>query len=387
MNIDHHKFSLKYVEIIEDVLHLGESESIRPVPEARVEELSRRLYTHFSVWQRGALNSLRNSDQNIVFHFGNSDRLTETLEYSPLYADHVVLQDLIFRQLQTRTTPAKKLMRIKPVINEIIKWKPLIEEGRVSIVPSPRYWDDQIEEHHMGLGPQERLFASPLYASVLLDCQPLTDVPTIERKLPKLAKSSMGEEIAKISVDQNAVSTEEIFEDEEFYRNTLSEFENNQVFDLLPNLIGSSPKNSNPELWCLKDPDPEQLSELSEDIHGFREWIHETIREIEEVDDASEIHEIVEVASEQAQKEYVTIHQERVEYRDQLGKQSIRVVFQSIPIVVGVTHQDILISMLSSTAGAGLTGIELYDLIKKWREGPSESHNSVFRVFNFFDKN
>lgn len=386
MDINEKQFSRKYIEILEDVLHTERDPSVRPNPESQVEELDRRLNSHFSVWQRGALESIREQNRSTVFHFGNSDQLSTTLDYAPLYVDHVVLQDLVHRQLQFRTSPEKKLMRIRPIAEEILSWKTLVEEGRMSIVPAPSYWDSRIEEQQAELEPSRRLFSSPLYASLLLNVKPFTDVPSLKRKLPKMAKGTIGREIAKISVEQTAVVPDDsLIDDPTYYQNEMANLGHDDVFDLLPNLLGNPNGRRTPELWCLRDPDPEQLHELSERFSGFRDRINETIRDIESVKNESEIGEIAEAASEELTREYEMIQEQRLQFRDEIGKQALRVVLQSIPIIVGMTHQDMLIGMLNASANGGLAGIELHKLYEKWTAEPPGTNNAVFQVFNYFE--
>lgn len=379
------RFSAKYVEIVADVLDLRGSRSVPADPEARVEELRERLENHFSIWHRGALESIRRRNASTAFHFGNSDRLSRTLEYAPVYVDHVVLQDLLYRQLQSRAAPEIQLRRILPVAREVCNWKSLIEDGRISIVPAPTYWDRRIREHHSRLPAEHRLFAAPLYASLLLDCSPMTDVPYLERKLPRIARGTIGKGIASSSARQTSVVPDDpLTHDEEFYRNELAALQHEDVFDLLPNLLGVAGTDDDPELWCLKDPDPDDVRRLADDVGAFRSRVHEVIREIEGIDDAAEIRAAVDVASEHVREEYESIQQRRSDYRRELGTDSLRVVLQSIPVLVGATHQDLLVALLSAGAGVGGAGLEVRRILERWRDGSPATDSSVFRVFEYF---
>ena len=385
MELDHQDFSIKYIEIVEDALNINQSSSLRPDPEARVNELTDRLETHFNIWQKGALKSIQRENQSIGFHFGNSNQLTKTLSYAPLYVDHVVLQDLILRQLQTHASPEIRLKRVQPLVQEVVNWKSLVEEGRVSIIPNPKFWDPVIEEHYSKLSADRRLFASPLYASILLDCSPLTDVPYLQRKLPNLARSTIGKGIAESGARQELLQGDHwLYDDPVYLENELSDLGYSDVFDLPPTLLGANDSRVDPEFWSLRDPDPDIVSELAEDVSGFREELHETVEEIQAVEE-DEIGEIVSSGAEDLQREYEQLIRQREDYRNRLERKSIQTIFQSAPIIVGATHQDFLISMLSSGAGVGTVALEIKELYELWQDGPPGENNCVFRVFDYFE--
>lgn len=387
MKLNAKQFSLEYIEIVDDVLDAGQVKR-NPRAISKVEELSGRLEAHFSVWQRGALESIQNRNDSVAFHFGNSDQLSKTLEYAPLYVDHVVLQDLIFRTLQRRDSPGNKLMRVRPLAEQLLSWKPLVEEGRVSIIPSPLFWDRQIQNHLQSVSPSSHQFAVPLYAALLLKCSPMTDVPTLARRLPEIAKSSVGQKVADISAsfEQNPTNRS-LDRDNIYYRNLVSNLQDGDVVDVLPLLLGNDRITEQPELWCLKNPDPDQLLELSSDIAGFREELNNTVNQIESSESVPDIFEVLEATSEQVIDEYERIKNERERYRRSLRRDSIKIVLQSVPLVVGLGHHDLLLSLLGTTSTAGLVGTQLQELYEKLNQEYPGENNAIFRTFNHFELN
>lgn len=378
MRVSEKEFSLKYIQIIEDVLDLHEVKH-NPRPKSKVEELSGRLEAHFSVWQKGALDSIQNRNDTVSFHFGNSNQLSTTLEYAPLYVDHVVLQDLVLRILQSKSLASKKLRRIRLIGDQLVSWRPLVEEGIVSIIPSPIFWDQHIEEHLTSLSTTNHQFAVPLYASLLLGCSPMTDVPELARELPNIANSSVGREIANTSAssDRSPNIQSNLSGDHVYYQNMISELQHGDVIDVLPLLLGNDRVTQNPELWCLKDPDPERLLELSSEFSGFRTELNSTVDQITSSTDHSDIYSILEQSSKQVTDEYMKIKRKRQRYRKSRGKDTIKIVLQSVPLLLGINSQD----MLLSVSGASLIGIQLQELYEKWDRDPPGENNTIFRTF------
>lgn len=385
MRLSAKQFSLKYIQIIDDVLDVGQV-SPNPRAESKVEELSDRLGAHFSIWQIGALESIQERNDSVAFHFGNSDDLSKTLEYAPLYVDHVVLQDLIYRILQDRGTAGKKLMEIRPIAEQLVSWRPLVEEGRVSLVPSPLSWDDRIENHLLSLSPSNHQFAVPLYASVLLGCSPMTDVPALARRLPDIAMSSVGQGVADVSATANRLrSTTPRHADSVYYRNRIAELQHGDVVDVLPLLLGNERVTKQPELWCLKDPDTDELLRLSADFRGFRDELNDIVNRVSTEEDVADIYDMLKSASERAESEYEMMKRERARYRRSLGKESVKVVLQSLPLVFGLSHHEMLASLLGTASSAGLLGAQFQELYEKWNQGLPNEDNALFRTFTHFE--
>lgn len=112
------------------------------------------------------------------FHYGYSPNLSETLKYAPLYTDHVILQDIVYRTLRgSRDRPPKERHdSVIAYIQNILNWEPLIQSGHVSIVPSPHLWSSEIRSFMNEIDSDERKICSqPPWAAGRFNATPFTD--------------------------------------------------------------------------------------------------------------------------------------------------------------------------------------------------------------------
>jgi hypothetical protein len=112
--MDHHSFTEQYLAIIRDTLRVqttDDGEKRYQWTEDTADELTRRLENHFNSFAEAAITAAREdaTESMYSFHYGYSPNLSETLKYAPLYTDHVILQDIVYRTLRgSRDRPPKE---------------------------------------------------------------------------------------------------------------------------------------------------------------------------------------------------------------------------------------------------------------------------------------
>lgn len=181
--MDHHSFAKQYLAIIHDTLRVqttNDGKQQYKWTEDTGDELTRRLENHFNSFAETAINAAREgaTESMYSFHYGLSPNLSETLKYAPLYTDHVILQDIVYRTLHGNRdgSPKERHDSVMPYIQNILEWEPLIESGYVSIIPSPHLWSSEIRSFITGVGSDERkICTQPLWAAGRFNATPFTD--------------------------------------------------------------------------------------------------------------------------------------------------------------------------------------------------------------------
>lgn len=367
--MNHHKFTQQYFDIIRDTLQItsGDSDEIHYYwDENTGEELTRRLENHMNAFTEDAIKAARQaaSDEMYSFHFGLSPHLNETLKYAPLYTDHVVLQDGVYRSLRnSRENPSKRERQmVLMYIKNIMKWGPLIESGHVSILPSPYLWSSEIRQFlsKIDTGPRQTC-TQPLLASNRLQTTPFTDAPEYGQHMSNLARTALmvnrSAETGEFQIqdptvfealEQGYVAGNSKQIDIEFVKDELDEM---KIINVASRLFGDLETES-PKLYYLNDASFQEVIELAEEFEGFRRIFNEILDDLV-MTEGGEVEEIVEKSPERIQEEYQQIEKSVSLRRDAiLGSAGVAGLAISLPLFVQLSPQD----LLTTSYGIGYFG-------------------------------
>lgn len=396
--MDVHEFSEEYIGILEEHFPL-EKEELGHNDQIDRVGLRHSLHSLFERKKHHVIADLQKKNRNrTAFHFGPSESITETLRCAPLYTDHVVTQDLLYRQIQFGPDIGGKLLdkRLFETAKEVINWKDFIKRGDVSIVPHPIFWDDEFRDEYVQLDGAERLYAPPLYAEGKVGITPMTDSKEITLQFYKAAGGQLGESIKDL-VSKGRFDNEFLVDKLDGYADEIHT--NPEVIDLLPRLLGMRDERNgagNPELpdmFKLTDLDPDELERKRDSIQGFREEIYNAVEEVQITSERDEVDEIIESLGTVVQETYEDA------VREVRGKQ-VREIKQgllrstghaaaagTVPLILGLTSGELYsiltlpqLVLTSGVAGATRFTESLLDANSASEENP------VFTVFNSFGR-
>jgi len=355
--MDHQRFTSQYVEIIEDVLNIETSSNgeVKYRWSSNVpRELSRRLENHFNTHSESAISSARAEaqEQRISFHYGFSPNLNETLKYAPLYTDHVVLQDIVYRTARREHTNSSVRDSILRYVGNIIKWKPLIEEGYVSILPSPHLWSSEIRNFMDSIDTEPRkICTQPLWAAGHFNATPFTDSRQYQNHTFEIvedarriqATSATGQVIkdptAARALDLGVQSRDG---DGLKYTEVDGELRQLSVLSVGSQLFGKQDEKDDADLFYVTDADYEEVIELAQEFEGFRSKFQEILEDIAQ-NDGDEVHEIVEKCPERIESDYEDIKREmNLKRKATLGTAGIAGLTMSLPVILNLSPRSLV---------------------------------------------
>ena len=348
--MDHRTFTEQYLAIIRDTLQPSETNNGQlsfDWDRDSADELARRLENHFDVNTGSAIESAREraEDNHYSYHFGHSPNLNETLKYAPLYTDHVVLQDIVYRTLRARHHRSDQQIKksVLTYVENIVQWEPLIKGGHLSILPSPHLWSEPIREYLEGIeSGAMQICTQPLLATDRLNTNPFTDAEDYSNKVKNLALAASelieAAETSKIDLVQN---------------NTWGPHETTEetrVLSVGSQMFGTDGETGR-DLYYLPDASYEEVIELATEFEGFRSCYNDIITDLVKTE-GGEVEDLVAQAPEKIESDYDDIKQ-----RLQLKKETISAaggiagLAVSLPLFVNVSPEDILrTSYLMSSA-------------------------------------
>lgn len=358
--MDHHSFTEQYLAIIRDTLRVqttDDGEKRYQWTEDTADELTRRLENHFNSFAEAAITAAREdaTESMYSFHYGYSPNLSETLKYAPLYTDHVILQDIVYRTLRgSRDRPPKERHdSVMPYIQNILNWEPLIQSGHVSIVPSPHLWSSEIRSFMSEIDSDERKICSqPLWAAGRFNATPFTDskdycghMTQIAMEAQQLKNSSQTGEVQD-PMPLNAIRMGKRAGDHNRPVTTGAVNETLQDMDIRSvgaRLFGQQHDDDQADLYYIQDATYEEIIEMAEEFEGFRIKLNDILDELAEEDDVSEFHDILEQAPEKIEADYQQVRREFTVKRDIVqGSAGVAGLAMTLPLFVQLSPADLL---------------------------------------------
>ncbi|MFC7070607.1 hypothetical protein ACFQL9_13215 [Halobaculum lipolyticum] len=367
--MDHHTFTEQYLAIIRDTLRISENDDGQLTyhwDKDTADELTRRLENHLDIYTESAIASAREHAEKELYsyHFGLSPNLNETLKYAPLYTDHVVLQDIVYRTLRGRQQTSEQQLKnsVMSYVNNIVQWEPLIEAGHISILPSPHLWSEPIREYLDTIETGEkRVCTQPLLATDRLNTKPFTDAPRYSNQLTHMATGATQLMEAAQTGDIELVNN-----------GGWDQFDTTQearVLSVGSQLFGTH-NDSKADLYYMTGASYEDVIELATEFDGFRSCYDDIIRDLVN-SEGGEVEELVAKAPEKIAADYKDIKQRLQLKRAGLSAATgIGGLAITLPVFVNVSPEDLLTTsyLLSSsmnweellnaviTAAGGVTG-------------------------------
>lgn len=339
--MDHHTFTEQYLAIICDTLRISENDDGQLTyhwDKDTADELTRRLENHIDIYTESAIESARKhaGDKLYSYHFGHSPNLNETLKYAPLYTDHVVLQDIVYRTLRGRQRMSEQQLKdsVTTYVNNIVQWEPLIEAGHLSILPSPQLWSEPIREYldKMGTG-KKRICTQPLLATDRLNTKPFTDAPRYSEQLTQMAMGATQLMEAAETGEINLISNDRW--------NQIDTMQETRVLSVGSQLFGTQ-DDSQADLYYLPDASYEDVIELSAEFDGFRSCYDDIVRDLVS-SEGGEIEELVAQAPEKIESDYNDIKQ-RLQFKRKgiSAATGIAGLAIALPVFVSISPEDLL---------------------------------------------
>jgi len=389
------EFSQRYLNILSDYFPLNKTElSVTD----RIDRTGLRndLRQLFDLHTESALDSIRTKDPDrTAFHFGPSETITETLKCAPIYTDHVVTQDLLFRQLRYGGSVGGRRLdkRLFETAKEVTRWQELIDRRDVSIVPHPIFWESEFRKSIADLDSDQQLYSAPIYAEATLGVTPMTDSMVVSQQFYEVVKNDIGDQVS------SSVNRDE-FEEGNFNPRFLVErlegygdelYKNKAVIDLVPRLLRKpNERTVAPEVPQLDDLDAEMLEQRREQVKGFRNEIYTAVGESRRAANVDELDEIINVLREDVRDEYRRLARDvrgssinKIK-QGVLSPAGVAVTSFAAHVVYGLTINELhtvltapetYLRIGSATAGAGFQSI-LDSESTRSRENP------IFQVFN-----
>ncbi|ELZ30121.1 hypothetical protein [Halorubrum distributum] len=340
--MDHHTFTKQYLAIIRDTLRISENDDGQLTyhwDKDTADELTRRLENHLDIYTKSAIETAREhaEDELYSYHFGLSPNLNETLKYAPLYTDHVVLQDIVYRTLRGRQRTSEQQLEksVMSYVNNIVKWEPLIEEGHLSILPSPHLWSEPIREYLDKIETGEkRILTQPLLATDRLNTKPFTDAPHYSGQLTQMAMGATQLMEAAKTGDIDLVNNggwEQI--------DTMHEA---RVLSVGSQLLGTNDDDSQADLYYLPDASYEDVIELATEFDGFRSCYDDIVRDLVN-SEGGEVEELIAQAPDKIESDYRDIKQRLQFKRKGLSAAAgIAGLAITLPVFVNISPEDLL---------------------------------------------
>lgn len=340
--MDHHTFTEQYLAIIRDTLRISENDDGQLTyywDNDTVDELTRRLENHLDIYTESAIESVREhaEDELYSYHFGLSPNLNETLKYAPLYTDHVVLQDIVYRTLRGRHQTSEQQLKnsVMGYVNNIVQWEPLIEAGHVSILPSPQLWSEPIREYLDTIETgEERILTQPLLATDRLNTKPFTDAQRYSGQLKLMADNATdlmeAAETGNIDLVNNG---------------GWKQFDTTQrtrVLSVGSQLFGTQDNDSHADLYYLPDASYEDVIELATKFDGFRSCYNEIVDDLVTTE-GGEVEELVAQAPEKIASDYRDIKQRlQIKRKGLSATAGVAGLAISLPVFVNISPEDLL---------------------------------------------
>lgn len=354
--MDHHKFTEQYLEIIRDTLQISENESGRVScrwDHDTADDLARRLENHMNTFTEDAILSAKASaeDQMYSYHFGLSPHLNETLKYAPLYTDHIVLQDIVYRTLLGRDNYDQSKIKnsVLGYVNNILKWEPLIEGGYISILPSSQLWSGSVRDSLHGMADGKRQICNQsLLASNKLGTTPFTDSPDYKKYMTLMAIEAKN---LIESVEEGDLTAPNPTSFDTRSSNARVRTVGSRLFRHPDSTAGLDPE-SPADLLYITGASYEEVIELAEEFEGFKSKFRSIIEELARVPE-NEIDDVIEKAPDKIAEEYKDTQKLAVSRKMTLAGTGIAGLALSLPVFVSITPQDLFISstLISSFSG------------------------------------
>ncbi|MCD6492728.1 MAG: hypothetical protein J7K36_02855 [Archaeoglobaceae archaeon] len=324
MNI--HKFSLRYLEILEENLKPKKEENkivLRWQPETPYNLLDDLKYL-FKLNKDKIIKSAREISGLKSFHFGPTENPLEVVKYSFLFTDHIIMQDLIYRILfvSQHESNSEIFKRVAPIAIEVLNWKELVENKKLFIVPSPSLWSEEIfkfcaSRDEEGPWGEKSTVLNAIIGSNNLDSIPFTDWVKGHRILYKLLE----EAVTNMKKDT-------------------------KIINIAPYL--------GKRLWYLKDATPQDVFELESKYSGFKAELRHLVSEVLDVQSFQEVEELSKSVAESIEEEIKKMEKERRKIRLKKSVGAIGFITGFVGVVLGVYLGQVITALLAVPTAASL---------------------------------